>query len=149
MKKLDIPNYEPNGEFSSENWESLHSAIVSEVVEKKKKAQKVKNEVKMPMNADFNELEANSQNNTYEIRLSNARNDYNFNQSLIKRFQDEIKQAQSLLKDAGNGGVGIISQVSQLEKYQKLNIALNKLISDLESDLDLRSVKDEEESVFK
>lgn len=78
---------------------------------------------------------------TLSERLLKAKSQYNYNDNLIATFQNE---SDSYVRENGttnivgiNGSISTISTIVQLEKYVKLNIALSKQITDLETLLDL------------
>jgi hypothetical protein len=87
---------------------------------------------------------------TLSQRLQNAKQEYNYNRELIVSFQTEtqiyVREFGKTTIATHNGVMAPIPSISNLEKYIKLNIALSKLISDLEGDLDLTA--DEGENPF-
>lgn len=78
---------------------------------------------------------------TVKERLLNAKNDYNFNTSIITRLKNEIdeyvNENNCTTFENHSGGTTAIPQIKQLENYIKLNIALNKTIQELEQVLDI------------
>jgi len=78
---------------------------------------------------------------TIRERLNHAKFDYDFNRVLLLAFQAEtnafFKAHGRTSVTANNGALIPIPSVTSTEKYIKLNIALSKLISTLEADLDL------------
>jgi len=78
---------------------------------------------------------------TMRMRLSAAKQEFDFNKMLITMFQAE---ANKYFRETGgttmmshNGAMVSIPAIVNLEKYVKLNIAVSKLVSELESDLDI------------
>ncbi|MCL2216670.1 MAG: hypothetical protein FWB91_06565 [Defluviitaleaceae bacterium] len=88
---------------------------------------------------------------TLRERLACAKADYDFNRALLTAFQMETEafyRAHGRTSVTANNGALIpIPSVTSTEKYIKLNIALSKLISALESDLDLE-VDDREDGAY-
>lgn len=84
---------------------------------------------------------SNEEVETVKERLINAKSDYNFNASIIARLKNEIDQYVSenncTTYTNNSGGTTSIPQIRQLENYEKLNIALNKTIQELEESLDM------------
>jgi len=78
---------------------------------------------------------------TLKVRLDKAKQEYDYNRRLITSFQAEtdeyIKTYGRTTVMSHNGAMTAIPSILNLEKYIKLNIALSKLITDVESDLDL------------
>ena len=78
---------------------------------------------------------------TMRLRLTAAKQEYDYNKLLITMFQAETDQYfeenRKVTTTARNGAITVIPSIVNLEKYIKLNIALSKLISDLEGDLNL------------
>ena len=78
---------------------------------------------------------------TMKLRLTAAKQEYDYNKSLITMFQAETDQYfeknRKVTTTARNGAITVIPSVVNLERYIKLNIALSKLISELEGDLNL------------
>ena len=78
---------------------------------------------------------------TMHLRLSAAKQEYDFNKKLITMFQHEtdmhFASTGKLTVVRSNGALALIPALVSLEKYLKLNISLSRLISDLEGDLDL------------
>jgi len=78
---------------------------------------------------------------TTRERLADAKAKFDFNAGLIRGFKEEITnyitKYGSLSTVAKNGAATTLPAVRSLETYEKLNISLSRLISDLESELDL------------
>ena len=78
---------------------------------------------------------------TLQDRLNRAKQEYDFTRRLIMSFQAETDAYYEMHGKTtimtNNGAMGVIPSITNLEKFVKLNIALSKLITDLESDLDL------------
>jgi len=78
---------------------------------------------------------------TLRNRLINAKQEYDYNRTLIEIFQREIKNYRCKHNSTSivmsNGAMVVIPAVTNLDKYSKLNISLSKLINSLEQDLDL------------
>ena len=74
-------------------------------------------------------------------RLKAARQEFDYNKQLITMFQYDTnmyyRENGKLTTFSTNGQAVAIPSIAGLEKYVKLNIALSKLISELETDLDL------------
>lgn len=83
----------------------------------------------------------NLEKETIKERLANAKSDYNFNSGIIARLKNEIDQYVNENETTtfinSSGSTSVIPQISQLEKYIKLNISLNKSIQELEQALDI------------
>lgn len=148
IKELGIKK-KAEEEYSEKEYELLkkHLFIISN------SNKKIKEEIKqldrptiLPEDAEEKYLtnlldENDNQKNTLNLRLQNAKQEYNYNRELIVKFQTE---ADNYYKTTGkttalthNGTLAAIPAITNLDKYIKLNIGLSKLISDLESDLDL------------
>lgn len=86
-------------------------------------------------------LEENECISTLNKRLANFKQEYNYNKRLIASFQKEINQHLekfgTTVTISHNGNVVSIPQIAQLEKYNKLNISINKSIQELETTLKL------------
>lgn len=84
-------------------------------------------------------LESNEQS-TLKERLKKAKEQYNFYDDLIQKFHAEIDEYFRINKKTTimthNGTESSIPAIISLEKHVKLNIALSKLISELESRVD-------------
>lgn len=93
-------------------------------------------------NLDTSQILSGDFISTIKERLKKAKEQYNYNQSLISSFQNEIqtfieKHKKTTIET--NKGMQTISAITNLEKYSKLNIALSKQISEMEETLDLMS----------
>ena len=85
---------------------------------------------------------------TMRARLAAAKQEYDYNKMLITTFQGEAaayyKSQGTTTMMSHNGSMVSIPSIVNLEKYVKLNIAVSKLISDLEGDLDIGDIDDED-----
>jgi len=85
---------------------------------------------------------------TMRARLVAAKQEYDYNKMLITTFQGEAaayyKSQGTTTMMSHNGSMVSIPSIVNLEKYVKLNIAVSKLISDLEGDLDIGDIDDED-----
>ena len=135
-------------EFPLDEWEKLKAALLSaaDISEQKRSgAKKVKKSAKAAAeiiaDKEPSPLLGDVTNSTLWERLGKAKQEFDFNRRLIESFQAET---EAYLEKYGtttvlshNGAMTAIPAIGNHEKYVKLNIALSKLISDLESDLDL------------
>lgn len=126
---------------------NITEAVVKEVIEHFSKREKSNKNVrnaskKSSVNPKHSHKRlSNDEVETVKERLINAKSDYNFNASIIARLKNEIDEyveennCTTFLNHSG--GTTSIPQIRQLENYEKLNIALNKTIQELEEILDI------------
>ena len=141
IKRLSIEN--KGGELSPDEWERLKTELSSAAnVNKQKKADAKKIELTEPIvhnvqSTKISDIDASS----LKERLACAKQEYDFNRGMITMFQAEasayFEVEGKTTMQAHNGSMSTIPAVVNLEKYVKLNIALSKLINDLENDLDM------------
>lgn len=83
---------------------------------------------------------------TAEQRLSNKRQEYNYNRNLITILQDEIDEIKNVNGTTMQNHTGTqtsIPQLPQLEKYLSLNLKIDKQIQELEVFLGYESDEDD------
>jgi hypothetical protein len=144
MQRLGIEK-KSGKEFTLVEWEALKNCLSkAEQVSKQKEADAEQLRQAVPAETDKpNKIVKISciDTATMRARLAAAKQEYDYNKMLITMFQSE---AHSYFKSTGkttmmthNGSMSPIPAIVNLEKFVKLNIALSKQISDLESDLDI------------
>lgn len=133
-------------EYSSDEWELLKEALsgISESNRKKRAdAKAVHKTAKTSAKKALKEIDGLSgvDTSTLQERLKNAKREFDYNLGLIEIFQSEtdtyVKQFGKTTIRTHTGTETAIPSIANREKYIKLNIALSKLISDLEGDLDM------------
>ena len=80
--------------------------------------------------------------------LQDCKEQYVHNEGLIQRFQFEIQQQDILMHGNGNGTLSPLPQLSMLEKFQKINIALRNQILQLEQEVGRVAKPHEEDNPF-
>lgn len=151
-KKLEI-ELGTNREYSASDYDKLIESIKTTSIEQKEVKKENKKAIIKVKQAKQTKGESISgiSSATQKERLINAKQEYDFNLYMINQFQDEardyIAKNGSTLILLSNGALSQIPSINNIEKFQKLNIALSKKIDSLESDLDLDN-NSKEESVF-
>lgn len=137
------------GEYPLNEWEALKQELTSTAGVSRQKRQDA-NAIKQTSKAALREEAAKTKDaavisgvaaSTLQVRLDMAKQEYDYNRMMISVFQAEtdvyvMEHGRTTIM-SHNGSLAAIPSITNLEKYVKLNIALSKLISDLESDLDL------------
>lgn len=86
-------------------------------------------------------------NSSVKAMLQDCKEHYVNNEGLIQRLEKEISMQDILMHGNTNGTLSPLPQLSMLEKFQKVNIALRNQIVQLEQELG-RVAKQEDDNPF-
>lgn len=126
--------------------ENHYGGLLEKRKVEKEKIDKANKEAKKNPNISFENI-SDDKISTAVHRLSNLKQEYNFNKGLITELQNEIdtfkKKNGSTTTVQHNQVQQVIPQISALEKYIKLNLNVNKSIQELEEFLKVGNEKEE------
>lgn len=144
IEQLQIDRPKSGKEFSVEDYQRLQDSVLKKPPKRKKEIPKINEEVQVI----YDDPLISDKGTTYK-RLAIAKKDFEFNQKVIEHLKQEIDDIKAengnYAAVNGNGATSTIPQLNKLEQYVKLNIQLSRLISNLESDLDLENEGDNDD----
>lgn len=158
LEKLGISKPAAGEEYSPPQYEQIKESIKTLSIAKKRITKETSTVAKSERVASKESDSKHSKSptelsrvsSTIRVRLDDAKSQYDYNKELIRKFQLEVdsyhKSTGRTTTTSHNGTLVNIPALNNLEKWQKANVVLSKLINELESDLDLEETEVGKES---
>lgn len=141
----------PNREYSIEDYERLRNLVLKTKEKKDDQEQAAEEYQKVALKSKDKNIKVKKlslEENTSWERLKDLKEQYDYNLKMIISFKNEAeayreKHGTTSMKTA-QGTFKTIPSIGEIDTYTKLNIRLNKSISELEKELDLNDKKEDD-----